>query len=43
MKTCKWCGKAIIFRRGRRMPDGTWRRWNRPFPVHIYGSCTKKK
>lgn len=37
---CKVCGEPIIFRRCRRLPDGTWERRHKPFPIHVHGgSC----
>lgn len=34
---CKWCKQPIIFRRRRRMPDGTWKLYAKPFPIHVNG------
>lgn len=36
---CYRCGGRIIFRRGLRLPDGTYEVRMRPFPIHLDGPC----
>lgn len=43
MATCNRCGGAIIFRYARKLPDGTWERRSKPFPIHVNGGpCVTK-
>lgn len=41
MQTCMYCGSRIEFRYSKQMPNGTYVRYQRPYPLHLDHPCTR--